>query len=82
MMMAMPRTGIILPFDPWSNLNNAQSHNTKSTSKRMELKISSFQLAEIIISRESARRIATHSNVVPVRDLETLRKCAFGLYWM
>jgi hypothetical protein len=79
-MMAMPRTGIVLPLDPGSNLNNVQSHNSESTLKSLELKIFAFGVAEIIILRKSATRIATHSSAVPVRDLNTLRKCLPSLF--
>jgi hypothetical protein len=48
-MMAMPRTGIVLPLDPGSNLKNAQSHNPEMTSESLELKISAFTVAMIII---------------------------------
>jgi hypothetical protein len=48
-MMAMHRTGIILPLNPGSNLNNAQSHDPESTSKSLELKISAFAVAKMII---------------------------------
>jgi hypothetical protein len=73
-MMVMPRAGIVLPLDPGPNLNNAQSHNPESTSKSLELKISAFTVAEIIILRKIATRIATHSSVVLARDLDTLKK--------
>jgi hypothetical protein len=43
----------------------------------LELKISAFDVAGIIILRKSATRIAIHSSVVPVRDVDTLEKCAF-----
>jgi hypothetical protein len=75
-MIAMPRAGIVLPLDLGSNLNNAQSHNPESASKSLELKISAFAVAEIIILRKSA------SSVVPVRGLDTLGKSAFDHYGM
>jgi hypothetical protein len=49
MMMAILRTGIVLSLDPGSSVNNGQSHNPESTSKSLELKISTFSVAEIAI---------------------------------
>jgi hypothetical protein len=73
MMMAMPITGTVLPLDPLypgSYLNNTQSHNPEPTSKRVELKISAFVVAEIVILQNSATCV---TSVVPVTDMDTLK---------
>jgi hypothetical protein len=64
-------------------MNNAEDFSLARNKhlRSLELRISTFAVAKIIIKQQRATRIATHSSVVPVRDLVMLRNCAFSHYW-
>jgi hypothetical protein len=76
-MMAITRTGIVLPLDPGSNVNNAHSHNPESASKSLELKISAFTVAEIIILRQECNTDHNSLKCGACRRSGHVKKCEF-----